>query len=462
MPTETCWKCKQKKEGVKLCADDRLCPECDAENERALALTRRPSKVKDKNTQSVCKGPSLRSSANDGATSSSCVSASGSESGIGSISVPNEAVNVSSVFVGAASSTEATAVTKVIWNELLAYIHFFRNNSNAKALHQVVLRFFSPCDISAGKSLLVHQFSMIDGVGQFTVKRHNSVARQAHEAELDDVFGIFDVADAAQAFDGCLFVASKLDHLPKFGPEEINLGVVVDRQVKMDLDIQNLATSIQQMSGTSSGAIDGVKDGVYQQALQTISQHVDRRLEEFSSSIGARLDHLQLACTQLANCGAAQSQVRSSPPLRAHQQQPQADRSMNVVVFGVAEDRVASVWRQKVDDALSFISGHNVDVVDAFRVGRFVVDKTRPIIVKLRSVWDRRIIVSNSYKLKDFAGRIFVSPDEAPDVRRQRTFDRIKLREERAGKIVSVDNGILLVDGNPVFSLQDGNVIRHD
>lgn len=461
MPTEVCWKCKQKKEGVKLCAEDRLCPECDAENEKALAALRRSSKAKDKNVVSGRKVSTSKSSAGDLAASGSSLSNSqGSEVYVASLSSP--AGNAYPQLVATASSKEAATVTKIIWNELLAYIHFYRNNSNGKALNQVVLRFFSPSDISEGKSLLVQEFSTVDGVGQFLVKRHNSVVRQAHEAELEDVFGIFDVADAVQALDGFLFVASKLDRLPKYGPEETNIGVVVDRQVKMDLDIQNLTASIKQLSATSSSANDGTKDGALQQALQSISQHVDHRLEDFSSSIGARLDHLQTVCTQLANSGSVQSQGRSSPPLRGQQQQQQqADRSMNIVVFGVAEDREASVWRHKLDDALLFVMGYNVDVVDAFRVGRFSVDKARPIIVKLRSIWDRRMIVSNSYKLKNFAGRVFISPDESPDDRRKRTLDRIKSREERAGKAVSLNNGILSVDGVSVFSLKDGNLIQH-
>jgi hypothetical protein len=47
------------------------------------------------------------------------------------------------------------------------------------------------------------------------------------------------------------------------------------------------------------------------------------------------------------------------------------------------------------------------------------------------------------YKLKNFAGRVFISSDESPEDRRKRTFDPIKYREERAGKCVSVNNRIL-------------------
>ena len=65
------------------------------------------------------------------------------------------------------------------------------------------------------------------------------------------------------------------------------------------------------------------------------------------------------------------------------------------------------------------VTGSDIDVVDMYRVGRFVDSKVRPIVVTLRSAWDRRIVLSNCRKFKDFAGRIFIVPDEEPDVRRQ-------------------------------------------
>jgi len=76
-------------------------------------------------------------------------------------------------------------------------------------------------------------------------------------------------------------------------------------------------------------------------------------------------------------------------------------------------------------------------------------------------VWDRRIIVSNSYKWRNFAGRIFISPDEPLEERRIRTFDRIKYRAERAGKGVVVNGDILSIDGVMVFSLENGNLIQY-
>jgi len=90
---------------------------------------------------------------------------------------------------------------------------------------------------------------------------------------------------------------------------------------------------------------------------------------------------------------------------------------------------------------------HDANVVDMFRIGRYYSQKVRPIIVKLRTVWDKRIILNICYQLKDFGDRIFVVPDESPEARRKRMFDRLKSRAEREGKSVSVTNGVLVVDG---------------
>jgi hypothetical protein len=480
MPTEVCWHCKKRKPGVQLCGDDRLCRECDDANRRELSAIRKTnsvehidsnesgkiileSKTKEKKVSASRKKSSTltstNSSVNDTSTSSRCSSPVATSSASTTVSDQNAAVGICvSMVTGPARLNGLLLVKKVVWSELLGYIHFYRDKSNINALRQVVLDFFSAGDISDGKKIMALEFSTVDGAAQFLVDRRNSTVRQAHEAELDDVLGIFDAADAVLALDGYFFAASRLDQLPKFGPEEVNLGVVVERQVKMDSAIQSLSASIHQLSNNGSDS----NDGPTQQAMRSLSQNVDLRLADFTSTISARLDHLQAVCAQLANSTSVQSNVRASPArVQVQDQQQSTDRSSNVVVFGVKEDRVVNVWRQALDAALSFVMGHTVDVVDAYRIGRFDASKTRPIIVKLRSLWDRRIIVSNSYKLKNFTGRIFISPDEPLEERRKRTFDRIKYRAERACKEVVVNGDILSIDGVMVFSLENGNLIQN-
>jgi hypothetical protein len=202
-------------------------------------------------------------------------------------------------------------------------------------------------------------------------------------------------------------------------------------------------------------------DSVRQQVGQSIAQDLQQKLDCMKDAIGARLDHLSTVCGQLAQSNATHSQAVSTTP-KTSSQSRDIDRSMNLMVFGVREDKDASAWRGKVDRALAFTAGMPVDVTDMFRVGRFDVNKPRPILVKLRAVWDKRIILSNCHKLRDYTERIFIAPDESLEERRKRMFDRIKNRSEKDGKSVVVNNGILLVDNVQVFSLKDGKLTTNN
>lgn len=101
---------------------------------------------------------------------------------------------------------------------------------------------------------------------------------------------------------------------------------------------------------------------------------------------------------------------------------------------------------------LNYVTGKSTDVVDLFRLGRFSANKTQSVLVKLRTVWDKRCILSKCMNLKHYTERgIFIVADEPIDVRRKNTLDRLKYRAERGGKSDSVVDGILSVDGNAVF-----------
>ena len=61
-------------------------------------------------------------------------------------------------------------------------------------------------------------------------------------------------------------------------------------------------------------------------------------------------------------------------------------------------------------------------------------------------------------KLKNYPNRVFISPDEPPEIRRKRVFEHIKARAERDGKVVTVDGDVLYVDGTGRYSLKDGAI----
>jgi hypothetical protein len=172
-----------------------------------------------------------------------------------------------------------------------------------------------------------------------------------------------------------------------------------------------------------------------------------------------QVTQLSVVCTEIkeivgTSASAAQPAATASASV---------DRSKNVIT-GVEENRDSAIWRQTVDRAVSLAAGHDVPIVDAFRLRRFVQGKNRPILVKLQPVWDYRLILSGSRKLHshpDFSRKISLSADEPPEVRRQHKFDHLKARAERQNRCVSVlDDGVFSIDGIPVYCRRRGFLIQ--
>ena len=68
-------------------------------------------------------------------------------------------------------------------------------------------------------------------------------------------------------------------------------------------------------------------------------------------------------------------------------------KNLSVVMFGVLEDKNRQVWSKQVSDVLYRVAGRNVEIADAFRIGAYSPDRSRPVLVKLRSVWDKRLVL---------------------------------------------------------------------
>jgi hypothetical protein len=187
---------------------------------------------------------------------------------------------------------------------------------------------------------------------------------------------------------------------------------------------------------------------------------MQQKLDTFASSVFARLDHLSAVCNSSLSSSSSQGKAALQPD--------NIDRSLNIVLFGVPEERDVSVWRRNVDDILHYVTGHNVDVGDAFRLGRYNPNgnsKARPILLKLRTVWDKRLILSRCSRLKEYSQRgIFVVADEPPEVRRKEMYGRLKHRAVKDNKLVNEKDGVLFIDNIAVYSLLSGylNKVNND
>ena len=316
-----------------------------------------------------------------------------------------------------------------------------------------MLSFYSPDDVSQAKKIIVQKYQSSLKSCSLLSDRRNSSSRPAQEAEVDDIIGIFDTLDLLGVLNGVLFVAANVDLLPKSGPEELNLAAVVGRQVCVDSAIRCLTTSVQQLATTQASSTSQSRDFSAQRAIQSATADMQQKLDSFATSVYARLDHLSAVCNTSLSSSSHQEKVA--------QQSDIIDRRLNIVLFGVPEDGDVSVWRHRVDDILHYITDHNVDVIDAFRLGRYNPSKARPILVKLRTAWDKRLILSRCSRLKQYSQRgIFATPDEPPEVRRKETYVRLKSRALNENKIVDEKDGVLIIDNVAIFSLSQGYVNR--
>jgi len=140
------------------------------------------------------------------------------------------------------------------------------------------------------------------------------------------------------------------------------------------------------------------------------------------------------------------------------------DRSRNVIITGVQENRDHTVWRDTVMNVLSIAAGRDVHVEDALRLGAYNSNKKRPILVKFRSVWDRRLVLSGARKLNNdvlYRRKVFINADEPLEDRRLHTLQRLKRQAESRGQQVDVSSdNVLSVDGIACFSLRDGLLNR--
>ena len=75
------------------------------------------------------------------------------------------------------------------------------------------------------------------------------------------------------------------------------------------------------------------------------------------------------------------------------------DRSRNVIIFGVPESRSLLDAENLVRQGFEFAVGRKTEVDDCRRLGKFNPhqEKSRPLIVKLASVCDQRLLLNTKH-----------------------------------------------------------------
>ena len=335
---------------------------------------------------------------------------------------------------------------RIVVNELLSYMGFYRDRSSQPMLLKVMIGFYSSGEISAAKKCLINEFHESLADTAFLTERRGSSTRPASEAELEDVLGTLAYLDSKNVLSSVMFGATDLSRLPGYAPEETNICAVADRQRQMSATMNQLEEAVHSLLKPATVS-----------ALEPVDQH----FRESVSSIQLKLDELAKVVKGL-RCNSTTATTTTGAKAAGVEQ----SREKNIVVFGIPESRDSSEWRAKLTEALCYTAGRDVPVSDAFRIGKFSHDKARPLIVKLQSVWDRRIILSNSRTLAnagDDMRRIFIVADMPLEERRKKTLKRLhdKAVRDNRNAVVSANGASLVVDGVVTFTVKDGYVLNN-
>ena len=434
---------------VKLGEGDLLlCPSCDATRFRQF----RESK---KSLVSVAQD----SDANRAKKSRLKSVTKSSDGSVGTQQISDASADCPSQSFGLITS-DVTGTTQVVFNELLLYSCYFRDRATADSLKKVIVGFYTPAEISGAKRKLIDLFGVLLPDNEFKTERRSSTQRTAAEAETDDIIGLLDALDQIDKLSEVKFGALVYDRLPRYGPEELNLCSIVDKQVRTEhsltdisAKIDSLTTAISTMSSSSMSTSSVTSTSTVVDAVKDAASHMDNQLYTFTHGLQEQLSQLVTICSK--------SSETSRPVSNTGER---FDRSRNVIITGIDESRDSNVWKGKVYEVLHIAAGKDVVISDAFRIsGPYRPDKKRPILVKFQTAWDRRLAVSGSRKLAsvDAFKSVYITADEPPDVRRRKTFDRLKARAEFRGRDVVVSSdGILSIDGFAVYSRITGRLSR--
>jgi hypothetical protein len=394
------------------------------------------------------------------------VSTTASASGVSASVVTSAATTATSTMtmnggstshVGPATQTSvAPSGTKTIIDELLTYVVHYRDTCNSVDLHKLICHFYLPSEISASKAKVISEFGLQLSGCQHTTNRRDTSLRPAHDAEIADIIGMLELLDNLNVLGSVQFAAVSINRLPKYGPNEINVCSVVDRQVHIDKELIELKSALHQ-AATSDSTLQ------LADTCDKVVEAAHSRLTAMSESFNGQLQKLEAVCQNLQVMATAAAAHNTAPTrTTASAPAPIDDRSANVIIFGLAEDKNSSVWNATLSKVLQHVAGRPVDIVDAFRIGKFDAgqERPRPVIVKLRNIWDKRLLVSNARRLAEIPEfrRIGLAPDEPLEIRRKNTLKRLQYKATKDGKLVSVspDGDCLYVGGVLVFSLSGG------
>ena len=264
-------------------------------------------------------------------------------------------------------------------------------------LKKTVIERFSSDDVDAAKKCLWNCCnSVLLAKGLPFHARRDSDRRSQLEANLADLLGAFDILDSSDSLPTISCEATSLLRLPPLSLDPVAEQVESNSQALKSLSsvIERLKEKLSNflLSGSPSHTATGSQPGMSYAAAASSSPPPETSK---SPPVIARKN-------SVSHCSSAN------------------DRSCNVVLFGLPEGRSLVESKKVVDEILEFLSGKSIQIKYMFRLGKSISQTTssrpRPVLIKLCTAWDRKLVLLHKSSLKDFhIKRLFLREDVPPE-----------------------------------------------
>ena len=300
-------------------------------------------------------------------------------------------------------------------NPVLAFIKACRLRSDRDSLFKIVLSHFDISRLSGALKTLWDHCSL--DLEELHLSFHQ---RRSNEAVLNDLYTAIDKLDLANKLPTVFCEACDLITIPS-----LEVDPVSQRIEQNSASIDSLTKSFNELPNLISNAIS--------ESLSLISPL--KSLEATAQKLHDYLNHLRQTSPRVASPATqhvtdVNHQGLGSNPVTSKKSSIRylaPDRSMNIICFGLPEESSLADLNKSVNKVLSFLVGSSVTFVDVIRLGKRSKDsqlKPRPLLIKLASVWDRRMIMSNVRKLKDYqVSKLYIREDLSPedsDIRKEK------------------------------------------
>ena len=132
------------------------------------------------------------------------------------------------------------APTDFVCNELLSYAQFYRNRATHDKVKKIILNFYIADEITSAKDTLWNY--CVTFMGDKPIRR-DSFARLRQDADIEDTISAFKKADENNV-KLPTFVVLKLDRLPRYDPEEVNLFSLIDRLAVIEKELASVKQDV--------------------------------------------------------------------------------------------------------------------------------------------------------------------------------------------------------------------------